>query len=57
MKMGRVDLVMQASIRGEKGRVVCLIGFLIPILGNVVSEYSGALDFDSVVTILVISCS
>lgn len=55
--MGRVDLVMQASIRGEKGRVVCLIGFLIPILGNVVSEYAGALDFDSVATILIISCS
>jgi hypothetical protein len=55
--MGRVDLVMQASIRGEKGRVVCLIGFLNSILGNVVSECSGSLDFDSVATISIISCS
>lgn len=53
--MGRVDLVMQASIRGEKGRVSYLIGFFDLRFGNVVSEFSGSLDFDSVGTILILA--
>ena len=39
MKMGRVDLVTQASISGERGRVACLVGPFILIFGNVVPEY------------------
>lgn len=57
--MGRVDLVMLANTKGERGSAaVCPIEFILLFtLGRVVSEYSGSLDFVSLTKTLIILCS